>query len=216
MCSILYLKSVGTLWLSPHGLFTGLLGFPYHWNKFWLPFFAVYGTANWIFMFALDFFHMKFYMAIIWVYKSLLSWSPLILFYYSTTFPSGLHNVMVRLPKFIPLLTGIRLNQGLLSFCTLSIHFYIKGRIAWLWGKRLQFPVNCNSRIKDLCKCLETFCSSSFRFLLPSNSGSEFHYIVPHGYCFQANRSEEFYLLSERSFSMMLSKYIWKEKYKKI
>lgn len=117
VCSILYLKSVGNLWLSPPGLFAGLFGFPYPWNNFCLPFLLfIEQPALLNFMFSLDFFHMKLYVPIIWVYKSLLSSRPLILFYYFTTFPSGLNHFMVRLSKFTPLSTGIRLNQSLLSF----------------------------------------------------------------------------------------------------
>lgn len=74
---------------------------------------------------------------------------------------------------------------------TLSICFHIKWWIAWHWGKRFQFPVNCNSRIKELCNLLETFCNYSLKFLLPSSCGSKFHDTVPHSSCFKANGSKE-------------------------
>lgn len=173
MCSILYLKSVRTLWLS---LFTGLLGFLYDWNNC-LPFVLYMELPALLnFTFSLDFFSYKILHA---NYLSLLESAFLksidfILLFHYYSFWTAPDHFMVRLPKFTPLLTRIKLNRGSLNFCTLSIPFYITWWIVWFWGKRLQFPINCNSRIKDLCNCLETFCSCSLQFLLSQTVAQNF------------------------------------------
>lgn len=71
----------------PWSLLIGLHGFLYHCNNFclsFLPFMELPNLPD--FPFYLDLFYTQFHLPIMEVYKTLLPWSPLILFYYSTYF----------------------------------------------------------------------------------------------------------------------------------
>lgn len=73
--------------VTPWSLLIGLHGFLYHCNNFclsFLPFMELPNLPD--FPFYLDLFYTQFHLPIMEVYKTLLPWSPLILFYYSTYF----------------------------------------------------------------------------------------------------------------------------------
>lgn len=122
LCSILYLKSVGTLLLS---LFC-LAAWLFIWLEQLLAICALHGIASspefYIFLalFSYKILHANYLSLLECAFLKSIGFA--LLFHYCSFWTAPF---MVRLPKFTPLLTGIKLNQGLLNFCTLSIYFYI-------------------------------------------------------------------------------------------